>query len=776
MIRDDLSLLEYPRILEIIAGHAHSVPTRELILSQRPLDDRNEIDCRFAIFSEIEFLHHLDIPLRLDEFPDIRPVLDLVRPAGSILNPSDLLVLLPFLRVVAGLSRQIAYRTDIPHLRDLLGGLHGCEDLAEAIEGAIDGGGEIRDTASAALAAIRERKRSLTTRIRKRLEEIVREREVAIFLQDDFITQRSGRWVIPVRMDSKGMVPGVVHDVSNTGETAFVEPVEIVPLANELENLTAEERAEMIRILRRLTSWVRESADILTEDFRLLVTADYHHSVACFAFSVKGIAPRIGSADELTLRGGRHPLLVLRQGESVVPLDICLDRSRRILVITGPNTGGKTVALKTVGLLTLLSLTGIPVPALDGTIFPFVDRILTDIGDDQSIESSLSTFSSHISRISRILRESTADSLVLIDELGTGTEPAQGGALSCAILEELRGRGPFVLATTHLTPITAFVHREEGMENASMLFDPVNLTPTYILRVGTPGGSHAFETARRHGIPEGVIQRALTLSDDLSTRFHELLDELSREIASSRERSARLEIAERELEGRVRELRSREEEQARRERDSRVRAIEEARLLVSETRRRMNGILEEIRRERNRKPMERLAEVERELDAAFREVSPTDPVDADSLDPGSMVQLRSLGMDVPVISVDRKNRRLRVSVRGKELDLPLDAVAPAAGRRFPSAPRRKGRSDTEEPSTTLAVIGRRVEEALPLVERFIDDGVMRGMGELRIVHGKGTGLLRRGIREYLSTHPHVRGFRDGEPYEGGSGMTVVTLE
>lgn len=775
MIRDDLSLLEYPRILEIIAGYAHSEPTRELILSQRPAVDRDEIDRRFALFSEIEFLHHLDIPLRLDEFPDIRPVLDLVRPAGSILNPPDLLVLLQFLRVVTGLSRQIAYRTDIPCLLDLLGGLNGCEDLGEAIDGAIDGGGEIRDTASASLAAIRERKRSLTARIRKRLEEIVREREVAIFLQDDFITQRSGRWVIPVRMDSKGMVPGVVHDVSNTGETAFVEPVEIVPLANELENLTAEERAEMIRILRRLTSWIRESAEILAEDFRLLVAADFHNSVARFALSVKGIIPRIGSAGELCLKGGRHPLLALREGERVVPLDISLDRERRVLVITGPNTGGKTVALKTVGLLTLLALTGIPIPAGDGTRIPFVDRILTDIGDDQSIESSLSTFSSHISRISRILRESTDESLVLIDELGTGTEPAQGGALSCAILEALRDRGAFVLATTHLTPITAFVHREEGMENASMLFDPVNLTPTYMLRVGTPGGSHAFETARRHGIPDEVIQRALTLADDLSTRFHELLDELSREIASFRERSVRLEIAERQLEGRMRDLREREEEQERRERESRARAIDDARHLISETRRRMNEILEEMRRERSRRPMERLAEVERELDEAIRELRPSAQVDIDSLAPGSMVQIRSLGMDAPVLSVDRKSRRLRVSVRGKELDLPLDAVAPPSGRRFSHPARHRGVPDAEESPTTLSVIGRRVEEALPLVERFIDEGVMRGRGELRIVHGKGTGLLRKGIREYLATHPHVAAFRDGEPFEGGSGMTVVTL-
>lgn len=773
---DPLTLLEYDRILVLIAGHAHSEPTRELIRSLSPLACQEEMTRRFAIFSEIEAIHRLDIPLRIDDFPDIRPLLDRVRPAGAILDSTELLPIRDFLRVAAPLARQIAYRTDIPTLAELLEGLSGFPDILEALEGTIGPDGEIRDTASRELKQIRDRKRSLTQRIRRRLEEIVREREVAIFLQDDFITQRFGRWVIPVRMDSKGMVPGVVHDVSNTGETAFVEPVEIVPLANELENLVAEERAEMIRILKRLSGWIRESAAEIAADFSRVVSADLFQSIARYAFTVDGVVPRLGPAGELLIRGGRHPLLLIRAGgDGVVPLDLHLTPERRIMVITGPNTGGKTVALKTAGLLTLLALTGIPIPASPESVIPLVDQVLVDIGDDQSIEASLSTFSSHVSRLSRILEEGTARSLVLIDELGTGTEPAQGGALSCAILEALREKGAMVIATTHLTPITAFVHREEGMENASMLFDPVTLSPTYLLRVGTPGGSHAFETARRFGIPERVIRRAVELSDDLSTRFHDLVEELARELAGVRDRALSLDRREGELARRDEELRRREKEREEERRVIRTRALADAKDLVSTTRREMNLLLEEMRRERSRKPLEKLAKMEEELDLSLRELAPLSTLDIGSLRPGDRVGVDRAGGDGELLSIDRKGGRARVRLGGKELDLPLASLSPPTGKRVTPTPRHPRDADQCEPPLHCTVIGRRVEEAIPLIERFLDDAVMRGGTEVRIIHGKGTGALRKGVREYLSTHPHVRSVRDGDPFEGGSGMTVVTL-
>jgi len=569
----------------------------------------------------------------------------------------------------------------------------------------------------------------------------------------------------------------VVHDVSNTGETAFVEPVEIVPLANELENLVAEERGEMIRILKRLCGWIRESADGIAGEFSRVVSAYLVQSIARYAFSVEWGVPRIGAPGELRIRGGRHPLLLHSGGEGgeVVPLDLDLTPDRRVMVITGPNTGGKTVALKTVGLLTLLALTGIPIPASPSSLIPLVDRVLVDIGDDQSIEAHLSTFSSHVRRLSRILEEGTPHSLILIDELGTGTEPAQGGALSCAILEELRDRRGLVIATTHLTPITAFVHREEGMENASMLFDPVTLSPTYRLRIGTPGGSHAFETARRFGIPEGVIRRAMTLSDDLSSRFQDLLEELSRERARVQEHSRLLELREEELARREEEMRRREENLERERREIRTRALADAKDLISTTRREMNALLEEMRQHRSRKPLDRLAEVEGGVDAALRELSPSPSLDHDSLQPGDRVGIPRVGNDGVLIAIDRKGRRARIRLGGKEVELPLEALSPPTGKTGGRPPRHTPSADREEGGLHCVVIGRRVEEAIPLIERFLDDAVMEGKEEVRIIHGKGTGALRKGVREYLATHPHVRSVRDGEAFEGGSGMTVVTL-
>ncbi len=780
MIKNEtLRILEFDKILATIVAFANSDATCREIGDLHPLGDRQEIERRFGRVSEIRRLTQLGVPLRLAPFQDITHTMELARPAGAVLAPLDLVVFLPVLRTLAAIARQFAYRTDIPLLQEVAGHLTGFPAILEPLEASIDEEGNILDTASKLLFELRSRKRSLTMRIRKRLEEIVRERHTAIFLQDDFITQRSGRWVIPVRMDSKGMVPGVVHDVSNSGETAFMEPIEIIGLANELENLAAEEKAEQIRILRQICQWIREDLAGIGDEFRALVQLDLLNSIARFADSLRAEVPTISEAPVITLKEGRHPLLMLMQKErgekEVVPLDLALGETSTIMVITGPNAGGKTIAIKTTGLLLLMALTGIPVPAASSSVFPLVSALLVDIGDEQSIEESLSTFSAHVSRISRILDEAGGRALVLLDELGTGTEPGQGAAIACAVLHDLQEKGALVLATTHLTDIIGFVHRTEGMINAAMEFDRQTFTPLYRLKSGEPGQSHALEIARRYGLPDRVIAFAHKMVGRLETDFHELLAELQEKRRLGDEKLRELER--REIEMADKELRLTEERAAsqRQQKEALEKAWQEAKDVVQRAKREVNAILDEARREKGRMAKKLLEDAERQVDEKLGEFHPEEILTADRIAEGMVVFVRSIGYDAAITAIDRRHGRLRVRAGRMELEIPLTDAAPARGKA--AVPKKASRrSEVEDTlSRELKIIGMRVDEALPELERFLNHASLEGRGEVRVIHGKGTGALMRAVRDYLDGHPLVQDCRKGEPFEGGDGATVVTL-
>ncbi len=803
MIKNEtLRILEFDKVLSTIGGFAVSDASRSKIHDLGPLQEKVEIERRFGQVEEIRRLTQLGVPLRLAPFRDITRAMEMVRPDGALLDPTELVVFLPVLRTLAAISRQFAYRTDIPLLQDLAGHVTGFPAILEPLEASINEEGEILDTASKLLFELRGRKRALTTRIRKRLEEIVRERQTAIFLQDDFITQRGGRWVIPVRMDSKGMVPGVVHDVSNSGETAFMEPIEIIGLANELENLAAEEKAEQIRILRQLCHWIREELIGIESEFRALVQLDLLNSIARFADLLQSEVPLISERTEITIRGGRHPLLMLLQrergGSEVVPLDLSLggdgpekvpipppqtaeteaetpDKRDGIMVITGPNAGGKTIAIKTTGLLLLMALTGIPVPAASTSRFPLLQAVLVDIGDEQSIEESLSTFSAHISRIAAILNEAGPMTLVLLDELGTGTEPGQGAAIACAVLHDLQEKGALVLATTHLTDIIGFVHRAEGMVNAAMEFDRQTLTPLYRLIRGEPGQSHALEIARRYGLPGRVIDFAQRMVGRLETEFHALLAELKDMRRFHEEKIAQLARREEELAQKERSLAGRERETAHRQQETLEKAWQEAKEIVQKAKREMNAILDEARREKGRAAKKQLEEAERQVEERIREYRPDETLAIEQIKEGMAVFVRSIGYDATIAAVDHRHGRLRVKAGQMELEVPLADAAPARGKA--AQPKRPSRQNIggETTSRELNIIGFRVDEALPILERFLNHFSVEGGGEVRIIHGKGTGALMRAVRDYLEGHPLVLEYRKGEPFEGGEGATVVKL-
>ena len=777
---DTLRILEFDRVLAAIGINAHSEVTLEAILSLQPLGQRAEIEPRFGRVAELRMLTRSRTPLRFDPFPEIAPLLDAVRPVGAAPPPVLLASLIPILSLLTRIARQLGFRSDVPFLKEMSEELTGFPDLLDELQSSLDEEGKILDGASRLLADLRSRSRGLSVRIRRRLEEIVREKEKALFLQDDFITQRRGRWVIPVRMDSKGMVPGVVHDVSNSGETAFMEPQEIIPLSNELENLAAEEKAEEIRIVKALATWVREQAASLSVEFALLVRLDLHNAIALYADTVEGENPILDDEPCLEIIQGRHPLLILaRPGEQrreVVPLECRLGGEARVMVITGPNAGGKTIALKTAGLLLLCALTGIPVPADPSSRFPLLSGLMADIGDEQSLEQNLSTFSAHISTVARIIGRVDGRSLVLLDELGTGTEPVQGAAIGCGVLKELHERGALVLATTHLTQIVGFVHQTPGMVNASMEYDGERFLPLYRLKSGEPGESHALEIARRYGLPQRIIDFAAGMAGRMDSEFHQLLHELKGERHRYEELTGILRQRESELG--VRE-RLAEERLASLERESlerRERGVKESRELVERARREVNAILDRARREKRVEARQELAAVAQEVTAHSRLLLPEGELPPDEIVPGATLFVTSLGYDAQVISVDRRQGRVRVRAGNLEFEAPLSGVTLKSGKKALTPPGRRRPTEEEvEPTTTLTLLGERVDEALARLESFLDRASLGGVAEVTVVHGIGTGALRAAVREELARHPLVAEFRRGERHEGGDGVTVVRL-
>jgi len=784
--QETLQRLEFDKILAEIADQAHSDVTREQIMATAPLRDPERIRLIAGRIDEVRSLISLGIALRFTLFADIRPLLETIRPAGAFLTPQDLLQFIPVLSTFDDISRQLAVRGDIPCLASLAPPLRSFPEILEPLAASIDHDGSIMDSASVQLGDIRRAKRSLAARIRRKIEEIIRDNGIEIFLQDDFITQRSGRWVIPVRMDSKGMVRGVVHDVSASGETAFMEPLEIIPFVNELENLGAEEKAEEIRILRQLSAWIREDAPALEGCFATLVALDRLNCMARFAERHSLETPGLNGDGVLRLAQARHPLLLMLQRQGAIPrvqpLDLEMGDEGRIMVITGPNAGGKTIALKTAGVLTLMALCAIPVPCNGArSTFPLLDSLLVDIGDEQSIEQSLSTFSAHVARIAAILGQAGPRSLVLLDELGAGTEPQQGAAIACGVLRELQDRGATVIATTHLSEIIGFVHRTPGMINAGMEYDAETYTPLYRLISGEPGHSHAVEIARRYGMPERVIAFAREMVGNGGTEFTSLLADLRR-------RRDELTEAQRELERQQDAVRSRQREVEARagaietaRREASDKAWAEARDLISATRRKMNELLDEFKREKRSEIIERLRQSEAELTGQLkpRTSEPNDQLTLEAVKAGDSVHVNSLGHDGVVVSVDQRQAKVRVRTGSMELDVGIGDLAAAhrQGRgqeRRPPQGARKA-EQTEDMERELKLIGLRVDDALDLLEPFLNHASLNGLPEVRIIHGVGTGRLRDAVREHLARHSLVEEFRPGGPHEGRDGATVVLL-
>ncbi len=779
--------LEFHKLLILTAEAAHSEASRKAIRSIEPLGSQEAIQQRQVRIEEIRRLDREGVPLSLFPFVDLQPFLVRVRPQGAILEPIELAAFGPVLGLIEALGLQIRERADLPNLRELIAGFNGHPELWQALRRSLDDEGHILDQASFLLADLRSQVRQVEARIRKQLTDLIRDHSLANLLQDDFVTQRSGRWVIPVRMESRFQIPGVVHDVSRSGETAFVEPTAILQLSNQLENLTAEEKAEENRILREFSSRIREITRELEVELRILIDLDLLQALARMADRLGMEPPRINQEGFFEVVQGRHPLLELsfqRQAAKaeVVPLDIRLSEQGKVMVITGSNAGGKTVALKTVGLLTLMALSGMPVPARDTSSFPLVEKLLVDMGDEQSIESSLSTFSAHIRRLSEILSQADQRSIVLLDELGTSTDPDEGAALACAILKRLQEQGALVIATTHLAGIKVFAEYTEGLVNAAMAFDPLTLTPLYRLKAGEPGLSHALEVAQRYGLDPSIITSARGLLGEQKVRLDRLIIDLSEE--KKQYETAQLEIKRSEATLAAKEQALEEERKALEEEKKKIlaRTFQEASDYLTSIRRQMQALMDEIRekgRGRGKEAVKEVGKIQEEVHEKLKQYSgrePRRPLTLEEVQEGRMVYISSLGYDAEVVSVLKKQQRVKVRAEGFEIEVPLLEVSPPAGIK----PARKAQSSPrplspESPPARLNLIGLRVDEALSRLEPFLNQASLGGLTEVIIAHGFGEGILQRAVREHLKGHPLVKEFRPGAQAEGGAGATVATL-
>ena len=643
---------------------------------------------------------------------------------------------------------------------------------------------EVADAASPALAAIRRKIRAASVRAREQLDKLIRSTSHQKHLQEAIVTQRGGRYVVPVKAEYRGEIPGLVHDTSASGATVFIEPMSVVEANNEIRVLQSDEQDEIARILLELSGEAGEFADSIIDSYQYAVQLNLIFAKAQVAYRMKAVVPVIDESRRTVLHAARHPLI---DKDQVVPTDISLGESFDALIITGPNTGGKTVSLKTIGLLTLMAMCGLMIPAGEGSRVAVYRHILADIGDEQSIEQSLSTFSAHMTNIIRILRVADSQSLVLLDELGAGTDPVEGAALATALIEELRRKGARLACTTHYAELKAYALETDGVENACCEFDVATLRPTYRLLIGVPGKSNAFAITRRLGLDGRIVDRAGELVSRENTAFEQVVGRLEE---SRRALEDQLEQA-REEARKARESAKQSEEkleeagrQAQKEMD---RARQEAALIVQKTRQQADALLNELDELRRQKNKALSAEQKARLRAGMRDLEKaSDPVRRRSNDGYVLPRELKVGDPVLIFDIDKEATVLEAPKDGQVLvqaGVIKTRVALSNLRLLTKTQQKKqlGRTvtrsvSTQEASTSLDLRGQNVEEGLMEVDAFLDRASRMHLSQVTIIHGKGTGVLRAGVQKHLRKCPQVKSFRLGTYGEGESGVTIVELK
>jgi DNA mismatch repair protein MutS2 len=806
-----IQVLEYEKGLSIIARYALTEAGRERVLALSPLVDTSQVTSRLKMISEMRVVREWGKTPPLADVEDLREAISRAKVPGAVLDARTVLRIGKLARTsrrVRSFYKEVKEKA--PTLSELALGLNEASELEKKIDAAIDDDTNIKDGASPALRKIRREKGRLSAKIASSLQSILAKGNLQQHLQDSIVTIRNGRYVIPIRTEAKGKLEGIVHDTSQSGATVFIEPITTVKLNNQLRSLELEEKDEIYRILTALTAAIGERASDLIVNLELLTEIDVINAASRFSVEFDCTEPGTNAEGRTVIKGGRHPILIdmhkKETGPEPVPLDMSLAGKGHGVLITGPNAGGKTVALKTIGLITLLARTGLHVPCDDGTDIGLFDDIYADIGDEQSIELSLSTFSSHMRNIIGVLGRAGEGALVLLDEVGAGTDPFEGAALARTIIEDLLSKDATLVATTHHMSLKVFAHENPLLDNASMEFDSDNLKPTYRLIQGVPGASHAFEIASRLGLSDELLTRARGYCGKESVEFEELTRDLLEKMRGLSAEEAGIEAKQRKIDQVLAEYEKRLHEIKEHRTQIKQEALKEAKNVVDDAKRTVKKLVKELKDKEPdpkhaRKVEQEIKEKAGSIDKAIEKIAEAGETRRPLKDikVGTRAYVKPLSREGTVLTEPDSKGRVEVVVGALKAEVSAaDLLEPE-----PKAGKGKGaggakdegtKEDTrpgETPGTEKArlfeyeakeipveidVRGMTAEDAWETVDKYLDDVALYGYDSVRVIHGKGKGILSKRIREMLTSHPRVKRHRFGELAEGGTGVTVVEMD
>ena len=787
-----LRILEYPKIIDMLTGYASSPMGKELCRNLMPSSDISEILQAQMETSDALTRVMKKGSLSFSGIRDIRGSLLRLK-VGSTVGMAELLNIAATLDVALrakSYGRREADDDDQDSLEGLFAQIEPLSNLNHEIRRCIIDEETMADDASPTLKSIRRQIKLTNERIHSQLASMVSSQNIGSKLQDNLVTMRNGRYCLPVKAEYRSQVQGMIHDQSSTGSTLFIEPMAVVKLNNDLRELGSREKEEIEHILDTLSELAGESAVMLEQDIAVLTRLDFVFAKASLSRTYNGSEPVFNENGYIHIKKGRHPLL---DKKKVVPIDLILGKDYRMLIVTGPNTGGKTVSLKTVGLFTLMGQAGLHIPAFDHSELAIFDDVFADIGDEQSIEQSLSTFSAHMRNIVNILNNIEHDDLLLLDEVGSGTDPEEGAALAMSILERLMEIGACTVATTHYNELKTFAYSKEGIENACVEFDIKSLRPTYRLLIGTPGASNAFAISKRLGLSDTLILRAQQLIKADHAQFENVLNTLENEKLMYEQKNADIAERQQRIEKLEKQLADMKQEMAKKKEQTLRKTKEQCASLLRRTRRESEEIIKELKAQFNDQGMKKRQET---IDAARHKLrGRLDKVSQQNDDPnkpGEAVDIKTIAVGDIVYVNKLRQKGTITDISGKELTVQLGSLkmnVKAKDCSFVShavkvketAPSKKAGgfnmlAKVSQISTEVDIRGLMVDEAIEVVSKYLDDAVISGLSRVLIIHGKGTGALRKGIQEYLKNHRNVLSYTLGDMDEGGSGVTAVKLK
>ena len=765
MEKEALKTLEFGRITELLQQEAGSVLGKELAAALLPSSDFEEVQERMLQTAEAARVYQTSSP-PLGGIRDIRQLIKKVK-LGAILDAAEISDVMNTMYAMRNIKRFFKeLEIEAPILKGWAQSIEILGQLERNIENTIDEHGAIRDDASVELRRIRREVKTSQARIKEHLSSVLHSQEYQKYFQDAIVTIRDERYVVPIKQEYRQYFPGVVHDQSASGSTLFIEPMAVVNLNNDVKQLLLAEKRELERILRALSQQIEKNKDVLLANCTVMAQVDFSFAKARLARDMQAVEPLLNDAGRTRIRSARHPLIAAGK---VVPIDIELGVENRMLLITGPNTGGKTVSMKTLGLLVLMAQSGLFLPVGADSEIAMYQNVYADIGDEQSIEQSLSTFSAHMTHLVAILKKVEAEDLLLLDELGAGTDPEEGAALAMAILEQLLSVKASVVATTHYSELKTFAYTREGIENACVEFDVRTLRPTYRLLIGIPGASNAFAISQRLGLAESLILRARQLIKADHAQFEHVLNELENEKMMYEQRNA--DILERQQ--RAAQLETKVEAMKKELSEKRAKILRKAKdesaALVRRARRESESVIKQLK-----------DSMEHVRPGIVSQKAYRKPVDLKTLRAGDTIYVTKLDQKGTVVGIQGKE--LTVQLGSMKMNLKASACKFVSSGHVEEAPAKKAAQagnllqKTASIQREIDIRGLMVDEAEVVVGKFLDDAVIAGMTQVLIIHGKGTGALRKGIQAYLKNHRNVLHMAFADMNEGGTGATVVDLK